>query len=132
MAEFVIDGAAVAAMMRDPGGPVGRKMIVIGEAVRVRTVASLKDGFVREWLGPRVVKRFVTNGDGVGVQVGSDKVKTNEHRIPLEGNGPPLAFDWPKAGGLVFFANVKHPGSDFSNYLQKQLAAAVDSIKGTI
>lgn len=132
MAEVKIDGAAITAMLNSTDGPVARKMIVLGEQVKAKTVASLKAGFVRDFLGPRIVKRFVPGPGGIGVQVGADKVRTQPHDI--RGN-PKLAFNWPPPngpGGLVVFASVHHPGSDFSAYLQRQLDKARDSMKGQI
>ncbi len=49
----------------------------------------------------------------VGVEYASfTNADTEPHRIPLTGNGPPLAFEWPFMGpGTFFFAHVDHPGT---------------------
>lgn len=124
----VISEAAVAAFIRNPDGPVGRRLMVVAEDVRQRTKGSLKEGFPRDFLAPTIVKRMVMTADGPSVQVGSDHTRTQPHVI--RGN-PLLVFHWPKAGRVVYFRKVNHPGSNFDRYLVEKLVAALgESVKG--
>lgn len=126
--EVILNMAAVREYMRTPDGPVMRRLMVVGDAVKVRTVASLKSGFPQDFLGPTIVKRTVMTADGPAVEVGSSKTKTDAH--PIAGN-PILAFKWPKqGGGMFFFRSVNHPGSNFDKYLSSKLKAALAEISG--
>lgn len=125
----IINHEAVHSFMRLPDGPVARRMLVVGEAVRARTIKSLKPGFPRDFLGPTIVKRTVMTDHGPAVQVGSAHIKTRPHII--RGN-PYLAFTSRKTGKLVVTRMVHHPGSDFTNYLSKKLTDALDAVKGTL
>lgn len=124
-----ISGSACAAYMRAPNGPLTRQMLVVGEAVKATTIASLKQGFPKDFLAPKIVKRIVPGPEGPIVRVGSDNTKTRPHAI--EGN--PLAFKWPAmGGGMFFFRHVNHPGSDLGPYLQTKLQAALALLRGRI
>lgn len=124
-----IDSAAVARFMQDPNGPVLRKMLIVGEALKVRTAVSLKDGFPRDFLAPGIVKRVETTSEGPRVLVGSSHLRTRPHS--MTGN-PLLVFFWPKAGKVVFFRHVNHLGSNFAAYLGDRLLAALLSLRGAI
>lgn len=110
-----------------PDGPVVRQMLVMGEAIKVGTVAKLKAGFPRDFLGPYIVKRVVA---GPKVQVGSTRTQTKPHVI--QGN-PLLVFHWgpPKGPGkVVYFRKVNHPGSNMGPYLAKKLLEAMHEVRG--
>lgn len=127
-----IDLTAIKAFMQDPNGPVARYMMVVGQAVKDATIAQLH-GFALTFLGPTIVKRLVMMADGPHVMVGTDRVKTEPHII--RGN-PWLAFKWPNApmpqpkGGVFFFRQVNHPGSDFTRYITERLVVALNVIPG--
>lgn len=124
-----ISQSAVSSYMQQANGPVARKMFVVGEAVKVATIASLKQGFPRDFLGPKIVKRTVNTADGPGIQVGAVDTKTKPHGI----DGNPLAFKWPAMGaGMFFFRHVNHPGSELGPYLQKKLIEALETVRGRI
>lgn len=122
--KIVIEPAAIADFIRSPNGPVFRGMLVLGDRVRVATVASLNPGFPRNFLGPRVVVRTDLTPGGPRVLVGADKVRTRPHRI--QGN-PVLVFK--KGGRTIFARHVNHPGSDFTRYLREKLTAALRVVR---
>lgn len=124
-----LDRQKVTEFFRDSNGPIARGMLIQGERVRVATVASLKAGFPANFLSPRIVKRVVIEADGPHVLVGAAGIKTRPHRI--DGN-PTLVFFWPKAGRVVTFRHVNHPGSDFSRYLLERLHLALEVTKGQV
>ena len=113
--------------MRAPDGPITRHLMVIAEAVKVATIASLKPGFPKDWLGPQIVKRVVPGADGPSVLVGVANTKTKPHVI--RGN-PLLTFYWPKAGRVMVLRSVNHPGSEMGPYLARKLTDALGAIKG--
>src|ERR1051326_4232857 len=123
-----VDPTSLAAFMRGPGGPVVRKLTVIGETLKLRTIASLKSGFPRDYLGPQIVKRISMTEQGPIVYVGAVNLKTKPH--PIVGN-PLLVFFWPKVGKVVAFPRVNHPGSDFSRYLSIKLLENLALLRGT-
>ena len=124
--KVVIDDVALAEFIRAPDGPIGRYLMVIGEEVKVATIAKLKPGFPADYLGPKIVKRMTEVDGAPRVQVGADDIKTHPHVI--QGN-PTLAFRWPKVGpGMFFFHRVNHPGSDFHDYLTKLLTETLTTI----
>lgn len=123
----VISEAQVREFIRNPDGPVGRRLMVVAEAVRQATKDSLKDGFPKQFLGPTIVKRMVMTEEGPKVQVGSEHTRTQPHVI--QGN-PLLVFHWAKVGRVVHFRKVNHPGSNFDHYLMVKLVAALDKVRG--
>ncbi|MGH9093842.1 MAG: hypothetical protein ACRDXE_01640 [Acidimicrobiales bacterium] len=123
--EVRIFETAIAEFLRAPEGPVGRRMMVYGEAVKQKVVEKLKPGFPRDFLAPNIVKRTVASDSGPIVTVGAARLKTQPHRI--DGN-PLLVFHWPKAGGTVFFRHVNHPGSDFTRYVTEKLQEALTEV----
>lgn len=125
--EVIIDPVAIAEFIRNPDGPVGRRLMVIAEAVRQDTKASLKPGFPQDFLGPTIVKRMVMTDEGPKVQVGSDHTRTQPHVI--QGN-PLLRFHWAKAGRVVYFRKVNHPGSEMGPYLMEKLVTALARARG--
>lgn len=126
-AKVIISEAAVQAFIRNPDGPVGRRLMVVAEAVKTATIGSLKEGFPKDFLGPTIVKRMVMTDEGPNVQVGSDHTRTQPHII--RGN-PLLVFHWAKVGRVVYFRKVNHPGSNFDNYLITKLVAALEQVRG--
>jgi hypothetical protein len=133
-AEVYIDTAGLQEFLRSPNGPVARHLMIVGERIRVRTRASLKQGFPQDFLGPTIVKRVVPSPDGPTVRVGSEHVRTKPHPIdapdPTEGRpNPHLRFLWPKVGPGFFYAkHVNHPGSNFTKYLGRKLSDALQSV----
>lgn len=122
-----INPTALSEFMRGPGGPVVRKMTLIGESVKLRTIAGLKSGFPRDFLGPQIVKRVTMTEQGPWVIIGAVRLRTQPH--PIVGN-PLLVFYWPKVGRVVAFRRVNHPGSNFGQYVSTKLLAALASIRG--
>lgn len=134
--KIVLDTGQITDALLAPDGPVVRQMMVMGEAIKVATVAKLKPGFPRDFLGPYIVKRVVA---GPKVQVGSMRTQTKPHVI--RGN-PTLVFPWAKGDrlirfptgqhgpGLYFFRKVNHPGSNMGPYLAKKLLEAMHEVRG--
>ena len=126
-ARVVVDPAEVQRFVRNPDGPIARRMMIVAEAVRQETIASLKEGFVADYLGPTIVKRTAETDEGLRIVVGSEHTRTQPHVI----NGNPLlVFFSPKAGRTLFVRSVNHPGSDFRNYLLERLSNALRVVKG--
>lgn len=124
-----ISPAQVADFLRSPEGPVLRRFLVLGDRVKIRTIASLKEGFPRDFLGPTIVKRVVMASNGPHVIVGSERVRTKPHGI--DGN-PLLVFFWQKTGRVMFLRHVNHPGSDFTEYLTKKLVESLETLRGAL
>lgn len=129
---FEIDPLLFKAFMNEPGGPVVRHMMIVGERVRKTWVDSMSEhganGWPKAFFADKIVKRVRATDKGPAVQVGTDTVKTNPH--PIDGN-PLLVFDMPAAGGTIFVRHVNHPGSDFSDYLEKTGKAALAKTSGS-
>jgi hypothetical protein len=129
--KVVIDPVLFKAFMDEPGGPVMRHMMVVGERVKKAWLDSMpekgKDGWPRSFFAKKIVKRIKMTEHGPSVEVGTNTTKTEPH--PIDGN-PLLVFDWPKAGGVVYLRHVNHPGSDFTEYLNKTGKAALEKTKG--
>lgn len=122
-----LNATAIGEFLRQSDGPVMRKMMEVGEAVKLATIQGLKEGFPRDFLSPWIVKRVQMMNDGPHVIVGTDHVKTAPHRI--DGN-PTLAFPWKKMGtGMSFFRFVNHPGSDFTAYVEKTILEATMKVR---
>lgn len=126
-----MDPAKLADLLRGPSGPVMRRLIEDGEAVkdrarqlvgvhkpvpgerRKRRPGTLRDSIVKRVRGPGVV------------EVGSEDpiaLLHHEGTAPhvITGN-PRLVFFWPKVGRLVSFPKVNHPGTRPNPYLTKAL-----------
>lgn len=124
--KIVLNTGQITDALLAPDGPVVRQMMVMGEAIKVATVAKLKPGFPRDFLGTYIVKRVVA---GPKVQVGSVRTQTRPHQI----RGNPLVFNWPKPRGpgrVVFLRSVNHPGSNMGPYLAKKLLEAMHEVRG--
>lgn len=130
----VLHPQKLAEVLRGPNGPVMRRLIEDGEAVkdearRLVRVHEPTPGEQRKrrpgTLRDSIVKRAVEINGNAAVQIGSDDPialieheGTEAHVIP--GN-PLLVFHWGKAGRVVAFPRVNHPGTTGSKYLTRAL-----------
>lgn len=136
----VMHPAKLAEVLRGPQGPVVRRMLEDGELVK--DGARRQVGVSRPTPGERrtrphgqlrdtIVKRVVTRGDDVVVQVGSDDQIARLHHDgtpPHVINGSPLlVFWWAKAGRVVAFPRVNHPGTKPNHYLTDPLEQVMRS-----
>lgn len=131
----VIDPAKLAAYVRDPSGPVVRHLIELGERVKQEAVRTCpvyrgdttfrarRPGTLRD----SIVKRVVEETGMPAVLVGSaDPVAlwvhegTSSHEIRAR-RKPKLVFFWPKAGRVVAFKKVQHPGTQPNRWLVRAL-----------
>lgn len=126
-----MDPAKLAELLRGPSGPVMRRLIEDGEAVkdrarqlvgvhkpvqgerRKRRSGQLRDSIVKRVRGPGLVE--VGSEDPIALL---HHEGTEPHTI--SGN-PRLVFFWPKAGAVVSFPKVNHPGTRPNPYLVKAL-----------
>lgn len=138
-----IDGKKLAEFMRSPNGPIYRKFARAAVAVKEGARRQVgvyhppdaysashrgrRPGTLRDSIVTRVVER-----DGAPLWViGSDDPialihhqGTEPHQIWAR-NAPLLVFFWPKAGGVVAFKMVNHPGTKPNHYLTDQLPLAM-------
>lgn len=126
----VMDPQALAKLLRSEQGPVVRRLLEDGELVkdeakRLVGVSEPVPGERRKrphgQLRDRIVKRVVTRGDDVAVQVGADDpiaLMHHEGTDPhiIQGN-PKLVFYWGKVAKVVAFPRVNHPGTKPNHYL---------------
>jgi hypothetical protein len=134
--EYVIfDPVKLAELLRGPDGPVGRRLIEDGERVKQearRLVGVYKppDAYSAAHrkrrpgtLRDSIVKRMVSRGGELECLVGSDDpiaLLHHEGTVPhmiVPRAKPRLVFYWPKAGGVVSFKRVNHPGTQPNRYL---------------
>lgn len=131
-----IDPVKLAEFIRSPEGPVFRKLIEDGEAVkteakrlvgvheptpgeqRTRRPGTLRDS---------IVKRVGTEDGKPTVLVGSDDPialwhheGTEPHTITAS-RAPFLVFFWKKVGHVVRFRSVNHPGTQPNRFLLNAL-----------
>jgi hypothetical protein len=137
MAGEIVNRAALHDFLHDPNGPVAAEVERVGQQLRRLTIARLKVGFPRNWLGRRVVAIRTDGPEGPSMLVGSDDTKTSPHVIPKGGAaaGRTLVFFWPAPKGpgkVVFFRSVNHPGSNFDKYLSRKLLEALAELKEAI
>lgn len=132
-----MDPAKLAELLRSPSGPVMRRLIEDGEAVkdearRLVRVHKPVPGERRKrrpgTLRDSIVKRIRPGGI---VEVGSeDDIALIEHEgtepHTISGN-PKLVFWWGKAGRVVAFPKVNHPGTTGSKYLTRALEKVIRS-----
>lgn len=140
-----IDPLKLAEFIRSPEGPVFRRLIEDGEAVkdeakRLVGVYDPPDGYsAANRLGPNrqprppgtlrdsIVKRVVEQDGAPAVLVGSEDPialihheGTQPHTItPVR--APMLVFYWKKAGGVVRAFRVNHPGTQPNRFLLNAL-----------
>lgn len=135
----VTDPVALAALLRSPNGPVFRR--IVEDAAAVRLVARRHVGVSKLDPVPRrnfhrpgtlrdnIVYRVVNTPTGIVGSVGVYNVRyarlhhdgTPPHEIKARAGGPPLVFHWPRAGGVVAFRKVQHPGTRPNPYLTDAL-----------
>lgn len=132
MARVVMDPAKLAELLRGPNGPVMRRLIEDGEAVKdearrlVRVHKPVpgerrkrRPGSVRDSINKRIV------GPGVVMVQASDPISLIEH----EGTEPhtiparPLLVFWSGKAGKVIYTqkDVHHPGTTGSKFLLRAL-----------
>lgn len=134
----VLDPRQLSTFLNSEQGPLGRFMIVQGERVKVEAQRRVgvyqlppggpprqrKPGTLRD----SIVKRFVADGEGFYVLVGSnDPIALLHH----EGTEPhvirpvrtaALAFWSGSAGTVVFAREVNHPGTQPNRFLTDSLS----------
>lgn len=136
-----IDPAKLAAFMKSPNGPVYRRFAVAALAVKQgakRQVGvhkinpadpiprSRRPGTLRDSIVSRVVEY---QGQPIWI-VGSDDPIARFHHQGTEPHiiraryKPFLVFFWAKAGRVVRFKQVNHPGTKPNHYLTDQLPIA--------
>ncbi len=126
-----MDPAKLAEVLRGPNGPVMRRLIQDGEFVKDR--ARQRVGVHKPVPGERRKRRPGTLRDSLvkrvrpdgSVEVGSeDPIALLHHEgtppHTITGN-PRLVFFWPKAGKVVSFPKVDHPGTSPNHYLTDSL-----------
>jgi hypothetical protein len=130
----VMNPAALAELLRGPNGPVYRMQLENGELVkreaqRLCPVAKPEPGARRArapgTLRDSIVKRIRQGPEGPIVEVGSEDpvaLWVHEGTQPhlIEGN-PLLVFFWAKAGRVVAFPRVNHPGNAPNRFLVQAL-----------
>lgn len=125
---LILDGAAVAEMLRSPAGPVGRHLMtratLFQNAARAQLAPHRKSGCLED----TIVKRFEELGGELVIRVISDTSPcsptresyslmvhdgTEPHPILPRQAGGVLAFPWPAGptGGMFFTRSVEHPGT---------------------
>ncbi len=130
----VMDSRKLAELLRGPNGPVARRMLEDGELVkqeaqRLVGVSQPVPGERRSrphgQLRDRIVKRLLTRGDELVVQVGADDPIALLHHQgtpPHVIHGKPLlVFYWKRVGRVVAFPKVNHPGTKPNHYLTDAL-----------
>lgn len=138
MGKVVIDGGAVAQILRSPNGPMGRHLI--SKATQFQRAAKLtlqphrKSGCLED----SMVKRVEINGGELAVRVTSDTSGCSPSRNSYslfvhEGTeahwifpifGTSLAFYWangPDGAGMYFLPSVFHPGTEAIPFFRDNL-----------
>lgn len=130
----VMNPQKLAELLRGDRGPVVRRMLEDGELVKDEAkrrvgVSTPQPGERRSrphgQLRDRIVKRVVTRGNDVAVQVGADDPiallhHQGTHPHVIQGN-PLLVFYWAKRSKVVAFPRVNHPGTKPNPYLTEAL-----------
>lgn len=126
-----IDGAALARYMTSENGPVARDLFIQADRVvdEARNLVGYNDSADRKpgpHLRDTIVKRVVKDGNNsISVQVGSPLERAKWHHDgtdPHVINGNPLlVFFWGRAGRVVAFPFVNHPGTQPNPFLVKAL-----------
>lgn len=144
--KLVMDGAAMAEMLRSPSGPVGRHLIeratIVQAAARQQAPESAAGGDHEPGcLRDSIVKRAERYGEDLAIRIQSDTTSCSPDRLSYslfvhEGTeahdifakpGGVLAFNWPggPTGGMFFATAVHHPGTEANRYLTDNLHLAV-------
>jgi len=132
--KLIIDGAAMAELLRSPSGPVGRHLIE--RATLVQAAAKAQAPRRTGCLQDSIVKRAETLGDELAIRIQSDttscsRTRTSYSLFVHEGTPPhdiPGAFGIPAPFGIGGqFAGKFHPGHPAPNrFLSDNLHLAVD------
>lgn len=138
-AYLIFDPAKLAEVLRGPNGPVARRLIEDGEKVKIEAkrlvgVYQPPDAYSAAHrrrrpgtLRDSIVKRFAEQGGEFECLIGSnDPIALMHHEgtvphVIRAQNRPMLVFYWPKAGGVVSFKQVNHPGTQPNRYLTNAL-----------
>lgn len=130
---LVIDGAAIALMLRGPDGPIARHLIDKATIVQAgaKARAPVKTGKLRDSIVKRFVEEFPT---GLGIRVVATAKYavyvhegTKAHIIAAK-DAKALAFFWangPRGPGLYFFKQVNHPGTWPHPFLREALQFSI-------
>lgn len=129
--EVILDAAAVQELLEGEQGPVMLNMAQradrVAQWVREHIAVGDPPG-VDSHLRDTIVKRFVRDGTGAAIWVGSEHPRmlmyekgTRPHVI-LPRNAKLLRFE--TGDGVVFAAKVNHPGTQATNVLVRGLEAA--------
>lgn len=139
-----IDPVKLAEFMRSSQGPVIRHMIEQGERVKIKAqelvgVYEPPDAYSAAnrkrrpgTLRDSIVKRVADVNGQPAVIVGSDDPIALWHHegtqphVVVPRTKPRLVFYWPKAGAVVSFLRVNHPGTRPNRFLTK----ALDVLRG--
>ena len=94
---LIIDGAAMAELLRGPEGPVAHHMIRIGDAVIAEARHNLEPHKRTGNLARSIVKRPTTGPHGIGMLVIAGVGLKPPYAVWVhEGNGPPGSRIYPK------------------------------------
>jgi hypothetical protein len=130
---LVIDGAAMAQLLRSPSGPVGRHLIE--RATIVQAAAKARAPRRTGCLQDSIVKRAETLGEELSIRIQSDTTSCSPSRTSYslfvhEGTGPhdiPGAFGIPAPFGIGGkFDGKFHPGHGPNPFLRDSLHLAVE------
>jgi len=84
---------------------------------------------IRRRSGPISAGRFVEYVDAASIQAATTDKGARPHVIRARRRGGLLVFYWPKAGGVVAFPKVNHPGNAPANWwrpvLERNWSAAL-------
>lgn len=133
--EFVVDGAAMAELLRSPSGPVGRHLIERCTVVQMaaRRQAPRRTGCLQD----SIVKRAETFGGELAMRIQSDTTSCSPSRTSYSlfvHEGTAAHDIYAKAGGVlafqvggqtVFATHVHHPGTKPNHFLSDNLHLAI-------
>lgn len=131
--KLIIDGAAMARLLKSPAGPVGRHLIV--RSTRVQTAAKQQAPRRTGCLQDTIVKRAETLAGELAIRIQSDTTPCSPSRTSYslfvhEGTDPhdiPGAWGIPSPFGVGGrFGGMFHPGSAPNRFLSDNLHLAVD------
>lgn len=133
----VVNGAALATLLKGQNGPVYSDMIRRAQLVQDAAKKQIRMGRVRSGSGSAgtnlrntVIKRVVKHGDGIALIVGSySPIALLHHNgtrphVILPKRAKILAFP-ASSGGVIFARKVNHPGTKPNRYLTDNLHLAL-------